>query len=284
MTDHLNHFIDDKFSIDKMLELSWHFKNSREFEKFFRFIARFDHYSRYNSMLVYIQNPAVTFFGGLSFWKKKFNRTIKEEAKPHIILAPKGPIMLVYDVFDTEGFESPEEFLKRGLGRKPLDITGYIKRESFESLIAEVRKWGIAVSYKPFSYFQGGYVTTIQKGHLEICLKKDETNEYNLSVLLHELGHLFLGHTGFRELHKEGKKNPLTLPVRRLTNSVREIEAETVNYLLLTKLGLKGSSIEYIASHMKEEDLLQFEYEIVIKTADLIERMFLKDVKMGNFF
>lgn len=32
-------------------------------------------------MLVYLQNDAVTFFGGVSFWKKKFGRTLKEERK-----------------------------------------------------------------------------------------------------------------------------------------------------------------------------------------------------------
>ena len=53
-------------------------------------------------MLVYIQNDAVTFFGGISFWKKHFNRTIKRDAKPYIILAPNGPVMLVYDVMETE--------------------------------------------------------------------------------------------------------------------------------------------------------------------------------------
>ena len=95
-----SNLVNDKFTIDELLKRSWQFRNSNEFTKFFDFITRFHHYSRYNTMLVYIQNPAVTFFGGVSFWKKKFNRTIKENAKPHIILAPNGPIMLVYDIFE----------------------------------------------------------------------------------------------------------------------------------------------------------------------------------------
>ncbi len=93
----------DKFTIDELLHRSWKHKDSKEFFKFFDFIAKFNHYSRYNSMLVYLQNEAVTFFGGKSFWKKKFDRTIKENARPYIILAPMGPVMMVYDVFDTEG-------------------------------------------------------------------------------------------------------------------------------------------------------------------------------------
>jgi len=72
-----NDFINDKFTIDELLSRSWRFRSTTQFTKFFNFITRFHHYSRYNTMLVYIQNPAVTFFGGVSFWKKKFNRTMQ---------------------------------------------------------------------------------------------------------------------------------------------------------------------------------------------------------------
>jgi hypothetical protein len=70
--------INDKFTIDELLHRSWQHKGSEEFFKFFNFIASFNHYSRFNTMLVYLQNEAVTFFGGTAFWKKRFNRTIKE--------------------------------------------------------------------------------------------------------------------------------------------------------------------------------------------------------------
>ena len=69
----------ERFTIDELFQRSQRFSNSKEYIGFFDFIARIDHYSRYNSMLVHIQNPEVTFFGGVSFWKKKFNRTIKKQ-------------------------------------------------------------------------------------------------------------------------------------------------------------------------------------------------------------
>ena len=49
-------FINDKFTIDELFKRSLQFKNSDDFKKFFEFIASFNHYSRYNTMLVYIQN------------------------------------------------------------------------------------------------------------------------------------------------------------------------------------------------------------------------------------
>lgn len=271
-----NNFADDKFTIDELLRRSWRFRSSDEFTKFFNFIARFHHYSRYNTMLVYIQNQAVTFFGGVSFWKKRFGRTIKEDARPYIILAPNGPVMLVYDVFETEGKESPEEFMKNGLGRKPNEVVGIIEPKTYQKSIEEAKKWGIKVSKKPFSYFKGGHVTTIYAGFLEICLKEGVSDEENFSVLIHELAHLFLGHTGHKKIHYQGKEKPTELLQRKMARTAEELEAETVSYLICQKLGLTTQSDEYIAGYIKsEQDLLSFSYEIVIKTADKIEKLFL---------
>ena len=43
-----------------------------------------------------------------------------------------GPVMLVYDVMETEGKESEEEFLKNGFGRNPSDVEGSIQPEVFK--------------------------------------------------------------------------------------------------------------------------------------------------------
>jgi hypothetical protein len=272
-----NVFANDKFTIDELLRRSWRFRNSKEFTKFFDFIARFHHYSRYNTMLVYIQNRAVTFFGGVSFWKKKFDRTIKEEARPYIILAPNGPVMLVYDIFETVGKETPEEFLEKGLGAKPFKVKGNLDRKIFEKAIEEARKWGIKLSIKPLSYFNAGYVTTIFKGYLEICLKEGMSNEENFAVLIHELSHLFLGHTGHKQIHYYGKEKPSELLQRILSRTAEELEAETISYLICHKLGLESRSAEYIAGYIKSDnDLIEFSYETVIKTADKIEKLFIK--------
>lgn len=40
-------------------------------------------------------------------WKKRFKRTIKEGARPLLILWPFAPVALVHDVADTEGGDLP---------------------------------------------------------------------------------------------------------------------------------------------------------------------------------
>lgn len=273
---HMNN-LDNKLTIDELLHRGLRYRDSKEFVKFFDFIARFKHYSRYNTMLVYIQNPAVTFFGGVSYWRNEFGRNVKEDARPYIILAPMCPVMLVYDVFDTVGYHSPEEFIKKGLGRDPHAVKGEISLKTYEYAIEEAKNWGIKVSYKPLNYFRGGYVTTIKAGHLEICLKAEASLEENFAVLIHELAHLLLGHTGHKKIQNEKKGKQKILMQRYLARTTAELEAETVSYLVCHKLNLQTQAAEYLAGYMDgEEDLLSFSYETVVKVTDRIESLFIK--------
>jgi len=275
-----NNFDNDKLTIDELFKRSRKYQNSNEFFRFFNFIARFNHYSRFNSMLVYLQDESVTFFGGANFWYKKFNRIVKEDARPYVILQPFSPVMLAYDVFQTEGKDSPQEFLEKGLGTKPYDVSGKINPKTLEDAIFTATSLGIKITFKPLSFFNAGYVTTIFKGSLEIALKEGMNYEQNLAVLIHELGHLFLGHTGhlsLRQMTKEGKIKEIKLMQRRMTRTAEELEAETISFLICKKLGLETKAAEYLAGYISiDKDLEQFSYELVIKIADKIEEIFLK--------
>jgi len=103
------------------------------------------------------------------------------------------------------------------------------------------------------------------------------SSEENLAVLIHELAHLFLGHTGHREIFHEEKDKSTKILQRKLSRSAQELEAETISYLICHKLGLESRSAEYLAVYIKSDnDILEFSYEAVIKTADKIEKLFIK--------
>jgi hypothetical protein len=134
----------------------------------------------------------------------------------------------------------------------------------------------IKVKYKPQSYFTGGHVTTIFANKLEIILNENSKTEEKFTTLIHELGHLFLGHTGHKELSSTQGGRKVKLLHRKISRTAEELEAETVSYLLSKKLGLKTSAAEYIAGYITcDDDLINFSYEMVIKTADKIEELFL---------
>lgn len=62
---------------------------------------------------------------------------------------------------------------------------------------------------------------------------------------------------------------------RKLSRTAEELEAETVSFLVSKKMGLATNAAEYIAGYIKSEnDLIEFSYESVIKTADRIDQLF----------
>lgn len=268
--------LNEKNSIDDLFRRAIDFRHSEQFIRFFAFLARFQHYSRYNSMLVYLQNPEITFFGSKSYWRKHWGREIGRRAKPYLILSPGGPVSVVYDVMETTGREEPKEFLNRGVGRKWNEVQGSLPELKLWSLKKEIEAWGIQVYYKPLNFFKGGHITTILSGDLQICLRDDASPEENFSVLIHELAHLLLGHTGFEWLSKSKGSKPMGLPKRRLSKAVMELEAETVSFLICAKMGLQTASAEYLAGYISSPDVLSgFSYELVVRTADKLEKVFL---------
>jgi hypothetical protein len=271
-------FSPEKLTIDELFKRSQRYRDSKEFFRFFNFIAKFYHYSRFNTMLVYLQDDAVTFFGSSTFWKKKYNRLVCADATPYVMLQPFGPVMLAYDLFQTAGAHTPEEFLENGLGSKPFEVKGRINPKILDDAIEIAQGLGIKISFKPLSYFNAGYVTTIFKGTLEIALKQGMSYEQNMAVLIHELGHLFLVHTGHPILRsKTGNGSGIKLMNRKLTRTAEELEAETISFLICKKLGLETRAAEYLAGYIKSDaDMEDFSYELVIKTADKIEELFLR--------
>lgn len=188
-----------------------------------------------------------------------------------------GPVMMVYDVMDTEGEETPQKFLEEGLGRKPIEVKGKIHPAVLEKTLQTAKMYGIKILLKDQSYFKGGHITTIFSGKLEIALNSNNTTEERFSVMIHELAHLFLGHTGHKELTPSNSDKKIKLLQRKLTRTAEELEAETVSFLLCKKIGLETRAAEYIAAYIKsDDDLLKFSYESVIKMADKIEDLFLK--------
>ena len=261
--------------IDSLLRRASQHRRSEKHEEFIEFISRFRHYSFFNATLVYIQNPKVSFFGTDSFWKNKFKRKVNPDAKPYIILMPGGPIGFVYDVFETNGEESAYDFINLGAYKYIYETKGHLSERVYNLIIEETQNWSISVYYKVFSFFKAGYVQD-KNSRLKIFLKEHETQKNNFATLTHELAHIFLGHLGDRELSNRKKDKVLRIGKRDLTIQARELEAETVSFLVCNKLNLEPNSHTYIASYIDKDEVFDnISYAEIIKCADKIIKLFL---------
>jgi hypothetical protein len=251
-------------SLDELFGRSRRFRRTREFSKAVDFVARFRDYSPFNNMLVFLQNPLATHFATASHWHKFFQRTIKDEARGMIILAPRTPVLLVYDIADTDGPPLPknlEVFTKTSGRFDPMVL---------ERTIKNCERDRIRVERKPMGQLRGGFSTSrVHSGNwkMRIGLRDalDEGAAY--AVLCHELAHIYLGHLG---ADKVGGW-PYRLNLRQ---AVAEIEAESVAYIVCRRAGLRTHSAEYLAGYVEDnDDLDSISLDLISRTAGRIEEM-----------
>jgi len=252
-------------TIDQLVDRGLAYRTSAAFSGMVEFMARFRNYSPYNNMLVRIQNPACGFYATASDWQRRFDRELKEDARPMLILAPMHPVMLVYGLDDTEGEELPDHF------QDFATFTGPWDPRSLEWLLKNAgQRDRIQVQFKELSSVQAGFATTrVRDAHwkMRVAIHDGLDDPSRFGVLCHELAHIHLGHLG---ADADG-----FWPSRGgLDHAAMEVEAESVAYVVGTRLDLEGSSPAYVSDHMPDGKLpVGVSLDLIAKVSGLIEKM-----------
>jgi hypothetical protein len=251
-------------TIDLLLEESRIYHSSPSFREMIEFMGRFRDYAPYNNMLVRVQNPSCSFYATARDWCVRFRRALKEDARPMLILAPMHPVMLVYDLDQTQGRELPKEL------REFSKFKGDWQDLWLDRLVENAKGHRIRVDFKSLSRTHSGFATLDRAtGHfkMRIAVHKELDGASRFGVLCHELAHILLGHLGTDRDHWwPGRSN--------LGRATVEIEAEAVAYIVSTRFGLKGSSAAYISRHLSDGILpAGVSIDSIAKVAGHIERM-----------
>ena len=254
-----------KSSFDALIERGKTYRNSSSFRELVTFMGRFKEYAPFNNMLVRVQNPACSFYASEKDWWERFKKHLKEDARPMLILAPMHPIMLVYDQDQVEGGWTPaalQEFAK---------FEGEPRKGSLQLLIdnAALRD-RIRVDIKTLSSTLAGFATTARGdaySKMRIALHQGLDEPSKVGVLCHELAHIYLGHLG-------GDPDRWWPARAGISRRCMEIEAESVAYLVTTRMGLNGSSSAYVSRYLPEGELPRgVSIDVVAKVAGRIEEM-----------
>jgi hypothetical protein len=251
-------------SIDDLFARSRRFRRSKRFAQAVEFVARFHDYSPFNNMLVYAQNPQVTHFATASHWRKAFGRSIKEEARGMLILAPRTPVLMVYDIADTEGPPMPEQW------RVFAQTSGRLDPALLERTVKNCERDQIQVRRQAMGELRGGFATSRAREpgwKMRVGLRADLDDAAAYAVLCHELAHIYLGHVG---ADRDG-----WWPFRmNLTEAVAEIEAESVAHIVCLRAGLRTRSAEYLSSFVEDnEDLDAISLDLISRVAGRLEDM-----------
>jgi hypothetical protein len=227
--------------LDQLITDSKLYYRSADYKALLDFVVRLRDFAPFNAMLLHIQKPGLSYAASARDWRERFGRAPKNGARPLVILWPFGPVAFVYDVLDTEG--------KRDL---PEDVASYVARgpieqQTLHACVARMHERGIFVDPVDAGDFSAGSIN-IQKRAARI----KDSNTYRMSInrnhplpvqfttVAHELAHLFLGHLGADSALK-------VAPRKNLSHAQRELEAETVAYLVCARNGVKSKSQTYLA-------------------------------------
>ena len=107
-------------------------------------------------------------------------------------------------------------------------------------------RWAAAGQHQEFSIAKKPMPKSTQiPVWFELLLNSIHSAEARYGTLVHELAHLYCGHLG--------TPNGRWWPDRQiLSPAVREFEAESVSYLVCTRLGIDTASDEYLAAYVRK--------------------------------
>lgn len=272
-------------ALDELFHLAGQFSTQAAYGDLLRFVARFRAYSPYNAMLIHIQMPGARYVATPTRWLQEYSRKILPGARPITILQPKGPVLFVFDVSDTSPMANAPRLPQSVTN--PFAIFRGLEKGELDKTIENAMRDGVRVCERDFGSQQAGRIQiadtsdTFQllDGSLfkqqkvtvpvryELLLNSRQSREERYATLVHELGHLYSGHLGSpNERHWQSRTG--------LSKQIVECEAESISYLVCTRLGIETPSAKYLAQYLEEKGKMpEISLDTVVKTAGLIQNM-----------
>lgn len=239
---------------------------SEAMRNYFRFMATFRNYSMGNQILIYSQRPSATLVKGFRGWNQ-YGRYVRKGEKGLMILAPlvgkskprEGELekstesrifgfraTYVFDVSQTDGQPLPDEGIQETKGDPGLYSDRLRQFATARNIV--LKEVGADELGTALGSSSGG----------TIKLKSDLEKAASFAVLAHEVAHEIL-HQG--EARRE----------RRTTTNQRELEAESVAFIVCTTIGLDHSGAsDYIKMYDGTKEGLQASLQFIQQTAQTI--------------
>ena len=244
-------------------------RNSEDYKRWLNFYDGFHQYSFNNTMLIYMQNPSASLCAGFNTWKNK-KRYVKAGEKGLKILAPITETVLrevpALDddgkpILDENGKEQTKKVKEKVFANKfyvtsTFDVSQTegepIPELSYSGTSEKVENYGaLKKVLEEIAPFPVEYTDELQEGcdgrcsytAEQIYIRNDMEDAKTVEVLIHEIGHAYM-HDKTR--FEEAKEHLKVISDR----DSREIQAESLSYIVTHKLGLdtSGFSFPYIAA------------------------------------
>lgn len=244
--------------------------DSDNYKNFLEGMSHFNNYSVRNIQLIKAQLPEASMVASFNEWKKR-NGHVNKGEKALYVQAPvtvikkdaNGNPVINSETGEKETFTyfkpvpvfdisqiSPQQGKQLNLPKSSEAIPAQLNKDYYQNVYRALRdisqkENGIPIRFRELEQFDGFYNPKTN----DITIKKGMTYEQTLSTLIHEMAH--------SELHN--KKSLTERFEGKLTRSSKELQAESVAYVVSNHLGFDTSndSFAYLASWSQEPDGLE---------------------------
>lgn len=236
-----------KKSIQFMLEAAIRYGGVRDYVDLLDRVAALHQYKPFNALLVLLQRPSATFLLPAHQWMERYGRVSRPGQQPLVMLQPRGPVMFLFDVSQTEAPDGAR-LLPLHL-RNPYGMADVGSAElALSWLTTNAKLDGVRVSPAGYGLPYAGCIWRSNQGMTQPVLvkKRPETTSLvpmryetllndahspteRLATLAHELGHLYCGHIGTHDPELWAARPGLSEPLQ-------ELEAESVARILFKRL------------------------------------------------
>ena len=226
--------------------------DSERYKSYLDTMSKFHTYSLNNTMLIALQSPNASHVAGFNAWKTKFERSVNKGEKGIKILAPvvkkiKKKVPKINEdtglpVLDKNGEPVLEEVVDKITNFKAVTVfdvsqtSGKELPEVAKNLQGEVGNYSafmqaleqispVPMEFKPLPKDTNGY---FDKENREIAINENMSQSQTIKTAIHEIAHALL--------HDDcdGK-----------SKQTREVEAESVAYVVCQKYGIDTSSYSF---------------------------------------
>jgi hypothetical protein len=224
-------------------------------------IKGFHNYSINNLILAYFQLPDFSLLGSFGAFKK-VGRTVKKGEKAIRILAPNR-----YKIEDPETGE--EKYILKGFRPAPVFDISQTEGEELNLGCSELIQGESAVTFETIEKVSPVPVEIKELGSSNgrtngdwIQINPKENKTAMITTLIHEIAHIRLGHCKENNILAETEER-----------SVKEIEAETVSFIVSTALGIDNQKSRlYIGNWGANKKELENRGKKLISVAEQILR------------
>lgn len=248
--------------IEQLISQTYLYATSDTVKELLVFVSRLRSFAPFNAMLLHIQKPGLTHAATARDWRDQFRRRPKRHARPLVVLRTKGPVDFVFDVLDTEGEALPASAFC-------FPVLGDLDAEKLERIVVHLMRKAISTERIDVGDRHAGSICSASPPAgsnydraYHVQLNGNHSPAQQFVTLMHELAHLFLGHLGADRQRR--------IPDRTgRPHELREVEAETVAYVVARRNGMTPRSESYLDTFKGSFAALNF--HAVMRAANQIE-------------